>query len=62
MLRARSELFREEVMKDVEAATLLKIDEVLETKPSINRPGETDIKVKYSEFAPQSNAQQAALF
>jgi hypothetical protein len=43
-------------------ATFLKIDEVLETRPSIRRPGETDIKVKYSEFAPQSDVQRATLF
>ena len=62
MLRARSEIFREEIMKEVQATTFLKIDEVLETRPSTGRPGETDLKVKYSEFVPQDDVRRAELF
>ena len=62
MLRARSEFFREEIMKEVQATTFLKIDEVLETRPSTSRPGETDLKVKYSEFVPQDDVRRVELF
>jgi hypothetical protein len=54
MLRARSNLFREEVLKEAHNATFLKVDEVLETRPSATRPGEMEFRVKYSHFEAQS--------
>ena len=49
-------------MKEVQSTTFLKIDEVLETRPSTSRLGETDLKVKYSEFVPQDDVRRAELF
>lgn len=54
MLRARSDLFREEVLKEAHNAIFLKVDKILETRPSATRPGETEFRVKYSDFEAQS--------
>jgi Protein of unknown function (DUF4238) len=50
MLRARSDLFREEVLKEANSATFLKIDEVLQMRPSVTRPGGTEYILRYSDF------------
>ena len=57
MLRARSELFREEVLKEAHDTTCLKVDEVLETRPSATKLGETEFHVKYSDFDTKSQPQ-----
>ena len=62
MLRARSEFFREEVLKQVQTASILRVDEVLETRPSLVTPGAVDIRVKYSQFAPENNPHRDAMF
>jgi len=46
MLRARSDLFREEVLKEARNATFLKVDEVLETRPSATKPGRGGMSCK----------------
>ena len=62
MLRARSDLFRQEVLKAANTATFLKVEEVLQTRPSRDRPGETEIQVRYSDFEIRSNAFRDAIF
>jgi Protein of unknown function (DUF4238) len=62
MLRARSNLFREEVLDEIRRGTLLSIDEVLETIPSSIRPGELEIKARYSAFQPPNDQLRDALF
>src|ERR1022692_1535791 len=62
MLRARSKLFREEMLDEANHATFLKIEEVLETRSSPDKPGETEVKVRYSDFDPQNDPHRDALF
>jgi hypothetical protein len=62
MLRARSNLFRQEVLKEANNATFLKVEEVLQTRPNPDKPGETEIQIRYSDFDMQNNAHRAAFF
>jgi hypothetical protein len=55
MLRARSPLFRDEVLKELGSTTLFKLGEVLETRPSPDKPGESETVFRYSEFKPQGS-------
>ena len=61
MLRARSKFFREEVLLEVNKTIILKVEEVLATRPSNTKPGETETEVRYSHFEP-SSAQRDELF
>jgi hypothetical protein len=62
MLRARSDLFRREVLNQANNATFLKVEEVLQTRPSLTRPGETEMQIRYSEPETQSHDQRDAFF
>jgi hypothetical protein len=62
MLRARSDLFRQEVLNQASNATFLKVEEVLQTRPSATRPGETETQIRYSEVEMQSDPQRDAFF
>jgi hypothetical protein len=62
MLRARSNLFREQVLKQADSSTFLTLGEVLQTRPSVDRPGEIDVRYKYSDFEPETDERRDALF
>lgn len=62
MPRARSALFREQFLKDLQSATLLTMGDLVQTKPSENRPGETDFEYGYSDFNSKTDAHRDALF
>jgi hypothetical protein len=53
MLRARSRLFRKEVVESAKAGAMLQIEEVLENRPSTTRPGETEMVCKVAEVEPR---------
>jgi hypothetical protein len=58
MLRARSDLFRQEVLKEAhQATTFLKVEEVLP-----NKPGQTGCQIKFSYAETQGKAHGAAFF
>jgi hypothetical protein len=60
MLRARSELFRQEVLKEACSASFLKVEEVL---PTTTNPGKTGsgVQVKYSDLEIENSAQRDEL-
>jgi len=62
MLRARSPLFRQEVLKEAHQTIFLKVEQVLPTRPNPDKPGETECQIKYSDFGMQSNLHRDALF
>jgi hypothetical protein len=62
MLRARSTLFREQVLKQADSSTFLTLGEVLQTRPSVDRPGEIDAQYRYSDFKPENDERRDALF
>lgn len=62
MLRARSDLFRQEVLKEADHATFLKVEEVLQTRSDPNKPGQTECQIKFSAAEMQSNANRAVFF
>ncbi len=61
MLRARSVLFRKEVLKQANSSLFLKLGEVVQTRPSVDRPGETEVEYRYSDFEPETAARRDAL-
>jgi hypothetical protein len=61
MLCARSRLFRAEFLREMNTTTFLKVEEVLATRPSSTKPGETETEVRYSHFEP-SGAPRDELF
>jgi hypothetical protein len=62
MLRARSTLFREQVLKQADSSTFLTLGEVLQTRPSVDRPGEIDVQYRYSDLKPETDERRNALF
>lgn len=62
MLRARSTLFREQVLKQANSSTFLTLGEVVQTRPSVDTPGRTEVAYKYSDFNPETTARRDALF
>jgi len=62
MLRARSILFREQILKDLDSSTFLTLGEPLQTRPSLDRPGEIDTQCRYSDFDPGSDQRRSAIF
>lgn len=62
MLRARSTLFREHILKDLGNATFMQLGEELERRPSLTRPGEFEFKYRYSEFKPHNEQHRGGFF
>jgi hypothetical protein len=50
MLRARSTLFRQEVLRQTQHATFLRVEEVLQTMPHPDKPGQAMCQIRYSPY------------
>jgi hypothetical protein len=61
MLRARSQLFREQHLAHARRLTFLKIEEVLQSKPSETKPGTFDTTLKVAPYAPENETERETL-
>jgi hypothetical protein len=62
MLRARSQLFREQHVAHSRELTILKVEELLHREPSKTHPGTFDTTLKVGPYAPESENERETLF
>ncbi len=62
MLRARSEMFREQDLAHARQLTYLKIEEVLQREPSKTKPGTFDTTLKVGPYVSENETERETLF